>query len=101
MRELKIRDFSKKKTSNERSEWSDSDDTPSGSETEESDDENMSAESENEVEGTGERRANVVANHFGWYVFTRPMDDNLLLNPLVVHLPEASSQQEKTSHSKC
>ena len=67
MRELKIRDFSKKKTSNERSEWSDSDDTPSGSETEQSDDENMSAESDNTVEGTrSERRANVVANHFGY-----------------------------------
>ena len=71
MRELKIRDFSKKKTSNERSEWSDSDDTPSGSETEEFDDENvdenMSAESENDTEGThSERRANVVANHFGY-----------------------------------
>ena len=67
MRELKIRDFSKKKTSNERSEWSDSDDTPSGSETEQSDDENMSAESDNTVDGTrSERRANVVANHFGY-----------------------------------
>ena len=67
MRELKIRDFSKKKTSNERSEWSDSDDTPSGSESEVSDDENMSAESENDTEGThSERRANVVANHFGY-----------------------------------